>query len=127
MITLSLLKYLEDHNLGTIDQDMFWQKLSLGKTGIYITSIGQGITRGSRTVQRYEIYSRGANDVEGLKRLEDIIEFLNDSYGECNLPSVPGLTDGFVNVTIKPLGTPTNVGEDATGHIMWSVSGDLIY
>lgn len=127
MITLSLLKFLENNDLGVIDQDMYWQKLSLGKNGLYITSLGNSVVRGSRRIQRYELYSRGANDIDGLKRLESVIEFLNSSYGECNLPAVDGITDGFINVTIKPLGTPTSVGEDSTGRIIWSVTGELIY
>lgn len=41
MITLSLLKFIENNGLGVIDQDLFWQKLTLDKVGIYIADIGQ--------------------------------------------------------------------------------------
>lgn len=128
MITLSLLKFLEDNNLGTIDVDLFWQKLSLGKVGIYITDIGSAQARGARRSQRYEIYARGTSDPDGLARLNRVIEFLNNSYDTCSLPPVPPVTtDSYKNVTIMPLSTPTSVGEDANGRIIWSASGELIY
>lgn len=128
MITLSLLKLLENADLGAIDVDLFWQKIGLNKVGVYIADIGQAQTRGTRRVQRYELYSRGVSDVEGRQRLDAIVEFLNDSYDVCELPAVPPITnDSYENVTIMPLSTPTSVGEDSTGRIIWSVSGELIY
>jgi len=36
MITLSLAKHLEDEDFGVIDTDIFYQKLTLDKKGIYI-------------------------------------------------------------------------------------------
>lgn len=135
MITLSLLKLLEDNNLGTIDTDLFWQKLGLKDAkgnpaiGVFIVELGQAQPRGQRKHTRYELYSRGRNDAEGLARLQTIVEFLNSSYGICNLPAVTGVagSTSFSNVTITPLSTPTNVGEDANGRIIWSASGELIY
>lgn len=151
MITLSLLQYLSNNGYGIIDKDLFWQKLSLGKIGVYITSIGQSQERGQLRVQRYQLYSRGKNDVDGYNRLAKIVEFLNNSYGVCKLPKAGFLdldrgslatgslspsgtnSQAFANakeyesVTIMPVSTPTNIGEDTNGRIIWSVTGELRY
>ena len=58
MIVLSLLKFLEDNGLGKIDQDLFWEKIGLGKNGIYIASVGASQDRGMRNRQDYIFYSR---------------------------------------------------------------------
>lgn len=129
MITLSLLQYLADNHFGTIDVDLFWQKLSLGKKGIYIVDIGQPQSRGQRRTQRFELYSRGKNDVDGYEKLQNVIDFLNDSFGTCTLPkaTIYSGSKSFENVTIMPMSTPTNIGEDTNGRIIWSASGELIY
>lgn len=130
MITLSLLQYLSDNGFGTIDQNLFWQKLPLSKKGIFVLDIGQAQDRGMRRTQRYELYSRGNNDIEGYENLVQIINFLNDHYGQaCTLPkaSVYAGSTAYENVTIMPLSTPTNVGEDANGRIIWSTTGELKY
>lgn len=130
MITLSLLQYLSDNGFGTIDQDLFWQKLSLNRKGVFVLDIGQPQDRGMRRTQRYELYSRGTNDIDGYEKLVQIIDFLNAHYGDtCTLPKA-GVYDGsqaYENVTIMPLSTPTNVGEDANGRIIWSTTGELKY
>lgn len=130
MITLSLLQYLSDNGFGTIDQDLFWQKLSLNRKGVFVLDIGQPQDRGMRRTQRYELYSRGINDIDGYEKLVQIIDFLNAHYGDaCTLPKA-GVYDGsqaYENVTIMPLSTPTNVGEDANGRIIWSTTGELKY
>lgn len=127
MITLSLLKHLENQGIGTIDADLFWQKLTLDKTGLYITSAGNATDRGSRKRQTYTLYARGTSDVEGLKLLQRALDILNSSYELCDLPAVADITDGFHNVTILPTSTPSNNGLDAHDRIIWSASGDIIY
>lgn len=129
MITLSLLQFLANNGFGTVDIDLFWEKLSLNKNGIFIKSIGQAQERGQRRTQRYEIYSRGSNDVNGYERLKAIIDFLNDSYDNCVLPKCPlvASSEEYSNVTILPLSTPTNIGEDGNGRTIWSASGELNY
>lgn len=128
MITLGILKRLEDNGLGTIDENLFWEKLTLDKVGVYITSIGNNRTRGQRRVQSFTIYSRGANDVSGYKKLKQIINFLNSSYEACTLPAVPPIyTEPIQNVTIMPLGTIENAGLDSHDRIVWSVTGEIIY
>ena len=131
MITLSLLKFIENNGLGVIDQDLFWQKLTLDKVGIYIADIGQTKERGGRNVVQFELYSRGENDVDGYKRLQAILDLLNNNYVACALPSVQNgsktITDGFSNVTIMPPSSISNYGLDSQGRIIYSATGTLYY
>lgn len=128
MITLALLKYLEDNGLGTIDQDLFWEKLGLDRTGLYITSTGVSRNRGERRRQDYVIYSRGKTDVAGREKLELVHDLLNHSYEVCELPAVPpALAEGFKNVTIMPPASISNTGVDANGRVIWSLAGTIYY
>lgn len=128
MITLSLLKYMEENGLGVIDKDLFFQKLTLDKIGIYIADLGEAIPRGSRRRQSFEIYARGKNDVDGYKRIKAVIELLNNSYGVCILPSVPPIVDEpYNNVQIMPMSSITNAGLDATGRIIYTANGTIYY
>jgi len=107
---------------------MFWQNIGLDAEGLYIVNIGQAQTRGSRRVQRYEIYARNKSKLAGLKLLESVIELINNSYSVCELPAVEKYdVPAFGNITLMPLSTPTRVGEDANGRIIWSTSGNIIY
>lgn len=131
MITLSLLKFIENNGLGVIDQDLFWQKLTLDKVGIYIADIGQTKERGGRNIVQFELYSRGSNDVDGYKRLQAVLDLLNNNYVVCNLPSVQNgsqvITEGFSNVTIMPPSSISNYGLDSQGRIIYSATGTLYY
>lgn len=128
MITIALLKFLEDNGIGTIDTDMFWQNIEIDSDGLYIVNIGQTQARGSRRVQRYEIYVRNKSKLKGLQLLESVIELINNSYAVCELPAVDKYeVPAFGNVTLMPLSTPTRVGEDVNGRIIWSASGNIIY
>ncbi|MDO4527116.1 MAG: hypothetical protein Q4B87_03445 [Candidatus Saccharibacteria bacterium] len=129
MITLNFLKFLENNGFGTIDEDLFWQKLSLGRNGIYIVNIGEAQNRGRRRSQRFELYSRASSDFEALHKLEEIIDFVNNAYPVCALPAVPefDIDNGYSNITILPISTPTRVGEDENDRIIWSASGTIIY
>lgn len=131
MITLSLLKFIENNGLGVIDQNLFWQKLTLDKVGIYIADIGQTKERGGRNIVQFELYSRGSNDVDGYKRLQAILDLLNNNYVVCDLPSVQNgsqvITEGFSNVTIMPPSSISNYGLDSQGRIIYSATGTLYY
>lgn len=131
MITLSLLKFIENNGLGVIDQNLFWQKLTLDKVGIYIADIGQTKERGGRNIVQFELYSRGSNDVDGYKRLQAVLDLLNNNYVVCNLPSVQNgsqtITEGFSNVTIMPPSSISNYGLDSQGRIIYSATGTLYY
>lgn len=131
MITLSLLKFIENNGLGVIDQNLFWQKLTLDKVGIYIADIGQTKERGGRNIVQFELYSRGNSDIDGYKRLQAILDLLNNNYVVCNLPSVQNgsqtITEGFSNVTIMPPSSISNYGLDSQGRIIYSATGTLYY
>lgn len=128
MITLALLKFLEDNGFGEIDKDLFWQKMGLGNKGLYIVEIGASEDRGSRTSSVYEIYSRGVNDVQGYQILQQVADFLNKSYTVCTLPSVPPITDyQYRNVTIMPVSTISNTGVDSEGRVIYSITGKIYY
>lgn len=127
MITLNLLKLLEDNNLGTIDKDLFWEKLTLGKIGVYVSSLGATNERGSRRTQTFELYSRGNSDVAGYRRLKDIVDFLNASYSVCTLPAVDNISEPIENITIMPMSSIVNGGLDDNGRIIWTATGTIYY
>ena len=129
MITLSFLKLLENNGFGMIDEDLFFQKLTLDKKGLYISDIGDPIVRGQRRTQSFELYARGDNDVWGYQTLTEILDFLRNSYSEvCELPAVPPITTTeYSNVTILPTGGITNVGLDDNNRIIYSIQGQIIY
>jgi hypothetical protein len=135
MITLSFLKLLEDEGFGTIDVDLFFQKLTLDKKGVYIADVGNPVAKGSRDTQSYELLARGDNDVDGYKALRDIRKFLAQNYSNiCELPAVPDpnnpdniITEGYTNVELSKPSTITNVGLDAQNRIIYSMTGTIIY
>lgn len=130
MISLQLLKYLENNGFGTIDQDLLWEKETLDKIGIFIVSNSVQTPRGGRNVQRFTFYSRGKNDVEGYKKLEAIRDFLSSlaTYDNCTLPAVPPIVANEQNnVTIMPMSTINNVGRDENGRLVWSCDGYIYY
>lgn len=127
MITLNLLKLLENNNLGTIDKDLFWEKLTLGKIGVYVSSLGATNERGSRRTQTFELYSRGNSDVAGYRRLKDIVDFLNASYSVCTLPAVDNISEPIENITIMPMSSIVNGGLDDNGRIIWTATGTIYY
>lgn len=126
MITINLLKYLEDNGLGKIDESLFWQKLALGRNGVYIADLGATSERGKRKTTRFELYSRGKSDIQGFKQLEQIVRFLNSSFDVCTLPAVEGIAEKAENVTIMPLSTIASSGMDENGRTIFTATG-LIY
>lgn len=129
MITLSFLKLLENEGFGTIDVDLFFQKLTLDKKGIYIADIGDPVERHGRDTQSYELLARGNSDVDGYKLLKDIRKFLVTEYQNiCELPAVPPITtEAYTNVELSKPSTITNVGLDANNRIIYSMTGTIIY
>lgn len=129
MITLSLLKLLEDEGFGTIDVDLFYQKLTLDKKGLYIADIGDSVGRHNRDAQSYEILSRGINDVDGYKKLNDVRKFLHDEWHTiCELPAVPPVTNKiYENVELSKPSSITNVGLDAQNRVIYSITGTILY
>lgn len=129
MITLSFLKLLEDEGFGTIDDDLFFQKLTLDKKGLYIADIGDPGSKGARDLQSYELFARGDNDVDGYKLLKDVRRFLINEYSTiCELPAVSPITSvGYTNVELSKPSTITNVGLDDNNRIIYSITGTIIY
>lgn len=129
MITLSLAKHLEDEGFGVIDTDIFYQKLTLDKKGIYIADVGESVGRHSRDSQGYEILSRGTSDVDGYKRLQEIRKYLISNYQDiCELPAVPPIsTESYTNVHLTKPSSITNVGLDAQNRVIYSITGSILY
>lgn len=131
MLTLSFLKLLEDEGFGTIDGDLFFQKLTLDKKGIYIADIGEPGQRHGRDTQSYEMLARGSSDValDGYKKLLAIRKFLITEYQNiCELPAVPPITtEVYTNVELSKPSTITNVGLDANNRVIYSMTGTIIY
>ena len=129
MITLSFLKLLENEGFGTIDIDLFFQKLTLDKKGVYIADIGDPVARGSRDTQSYELLARADNDVDGYKKLTEIRRFLVQNYSNiCTLPVVPPITaEEYTNVELSKPSTITNVGLDAQSRVVYSMTGTIIF
>lgn len=128
IITLSILQLLADNGFGTVDEDLFWEKLGIGKEGIYITDVGDTQARGIRYSTTFELYSRGSSDLDGYQRLQKVVDFLNESYSVCSLPAVPPYTDtGFSNVQIMPPSTIASIGEDGNGRVIYSITGKIYY
>lgn len=129
MVTLSFLKLLSDNGFGEIHTNLFYQKLTLDKKGIYIADVGDVMGRHSRDAQGYELLSRGTNDVEGLKALQEIREYLVNEYQNiCDLPAVPPITtQGYKGVHLTKPSTITNVGLDAQNRVIYSMTGTILY
>lgn len=128
IITLSILQLLADNGFGTVDEDLFWEKLGIGKEGIYITDVGDTQARGVRYSTTFELYSRGSSDLDGYQRLQKVVDFLNESSSVCSLPAVPPYTDiGFSNVQIMPPSTIGSIGEDGNGRVIYSITGKIYY
>lgn len=136
MITLSFLKLLQDEGFGTLallgnepGADLFFQKLTLDKKGVYIADIGNPGAKGSRDTQSYELLVRGSNDVDGYKRLTEIRQFVIRNYSNiCELPAVPPVSSvSYRNVELTRPSTITNVGMDDQNRIIYSMTGTIIY
>lgn len=127
IITLSILQWLADNGFGTIDEDLFWEKLGLGKVGLYISDIGDAQERGVMPSTTYEIYARGSSDLDGYERLQAVADFIRANYGSCTLPATSYTSEGFTNVTFEPPSTISSVGEDGTGRVIYSITGRVYY
>lgn len=131
--TLSLLKFLSQKGFGQMSRDLFWEDIELGKSGVYITSLGQAQEVHTRRIQQFELIARGDTKISGYTKLAEIAEFLNKSYSEiCSLPSVQNKAGETVceeigNVTVMPLSTVTNGGVDSEGKTIWTANGRIEY
>lgn len=137
MITLHVLKLLENEGFGTIalqgnetgDTLLFLEKLPVGKEGIYIMSRGASLDRGQRKSLNFDLFARGANDMEGYQKLEEILHFFsNECYPVCQLPIVEGYSQNqYKNAAIIPIGNIENVGVDETDRVIYTMTAQIIY
>lgn len=128
MITLSFLKLLENKGLGRIDEDLFWQDMTLDKVGVYIADIGDGLEKGKRKSQSFELIARGKSKVDGYKRLKKIIDFMTKAEVICEMPNYPPVfNEKYHNVSVKVTSTITTVGKDDNDRIIYSAQGQIIY
>lgn len=134
MIALHILKLLEDEGFGTIGTDLFFEEAPLDgqgkpKQGVWIVERGTSVSRFNHQTQNFDIYSRYTNNLTGYKKLEDILDFLQEAYGEvCELPTVPPHSNTvYENVRITPVGSVENVGVDENSKIVRVISGTVQY
>lgn len=135
MITLRILKLLEQAGHGTIDINgtrktagLYFEKLPQGKTGVAIFSRGAEMGHGKRYAQAFDLYSRGVNDVEGYQKLESIISTLEDAYTACNLPVVANIDEeDYTNVSITMISNIENVGQDENDRVLYSVTAQVSF
>ena len=134
MIALHILKLLEDEGFGTIDTDLFFEEAPLDgqgkpKQGCWIVERGTSVTRLNHQTQNFDIYSRYTNKLTGYKKLEAILDFLQEAYGEvCELPAVPPYSSTvYHNVRIEPTSSVENVGTDVDNKIVRVISGIVRY
>lgn len=136
MITLSFLELLSQEGYGEIDVDLFWNKLSLDNDGIFIADVGNPKSNGQRKTQGYELFARyKQSDVKGQYKLNQIQKFIEDLRGSiCKLPSIEIIIDGKKvvipeqkNISLTIPSSTTNIGLDAKGRVVFSITGTIIY
>lgn len=133
MITLHFLKLLENAGFGTIGTDLYYQKAPVvngqEREGMWIVDRPSATTRRNIKVQQFDIYSRYTDPVDGSKKLQAILDYLEQTKAKpCTLPTVPNYSSiQYVNVRVTPLTSLENVGVDSTGKIVRVISGELRY
>lgn len=134
MIALHILKLLENEGFGTIDSDLFFEEAPLDgqgkpKQGCWIVERGTSVNRFNTQTQNFDIFSRFSNKLTGYKKLEAILEYLQEAYGEvCELPAVPPHSSTvYGNVRIEPTSSVENVGTDVDNMIVRVISGTVQY
>lgn len=134
MITLSILKELENNGFGTIDTDLFFEEASLDskgqpKNGVWIVTRGSAVSRVNVEIQSFDLYSRYSNKLTGHQKLESILEWLQEAYGDvCTLPACPPYTtQTYTNVRIFPQSSIESVGFDENNKLVRVISFEVYY
>lgn len=134
MITLSILKELENNGFGTIDTDLFFEEASLDskgnpKNGVWIVTRGSTVSRTNVEIQSFDIYSRYSNKLTGHQKLDSILEWLQEAYGDvCTLPACPPYTtQTYKNVRIFPTSSIESVGFDENNKLVRVISFEVFY
>lgn len=134
MITLSILKQLENEGFGTIDTDLFFEEASLDskgnpKNGTWIVTRGSQVSRVNTEIQSFDIYTRYANKLTGHQKLESILEWLKEAYSDvCTLPACPPYTtQTYTNVRIFPTSSIESVGFDENNKLVRVISFEVYF
>lgn len=130
MVTLHVLQYLQDNGFGTRDESLFFEKLPLGKVGVAIFSRGGEKTFGRRrALQRFDLYSRGSDDMTGMNILDNISTFFSDNYDDlCTLPVVPNVSNRqYTKARITGIGNVENLGLDENDRVIYRLACEIIY
>lgn len=135
MVTLRILKLLEQNGFGTVDingtvktNGLYFEKLPQGKTGVAIFSRGAAMGHGMRLTQAFDLYSRGTNDVEGYRKLEQIAELMTDSFTVCTLPKITGIDETeYTNCSIVPISNIENAGQDENDRVLYTITAQITY
>lgn len=132
MITLSILKELENEGFGTIDTDLFFEEASLDskgnpKNGIWIVTRGSAVSRVNVEIQSFDIYTRYSNKLTGHQKLQEILEWLQEAYGDvCTLPACPPYTtQTYKNVRIFPTSSIESAGFDENNKLVRVISFEV--
>ena len=135
MVTLRILKLLEQNGFGTMSIDtpvtedgLYFESLPQDCTGVAIFSRGAEMGRGLRRSQAFDLYSRGENNVDGYKTLEQITELMLDSFAVCTLPELPGIDEvKYTGVNIVPISSIENAGQDENDRVLYSITAQVTY
>lgn len=135
MITLRILKLLEEAGLGTINIDgtvktngLYFEKMPQGATGVAIFSRGAQMGHGMRVSQAFDLYSRGLNDVEGRQKLEEITDLMRDSFTVCTLPVVANIDEvDYNHCSIVPISNIENAGVDENDRVLYVMTAQITY
>lgn len=134
MITLSILKELENEGFGTIDTDLFFEEASLDskgnpKNGIWIVTRGSAVSRVNVEIQSFDIYTRYSNKLTGHQKLQEILEWLQEAYGDvCTLPACPPYTtQTYKNVRIFPTSSIESAGFDENNKLVRVISFEVYF
>lgn len=130
MVTLHILQYLQDNGFGTRDENLFFEKLPLDAVGVAIFSRGGEKTYGRRrAVQRFDLYSRGSDDMTGMDVLDKISTFFSDNFDDlCNLPTIPGVSNRqYQKARITGIGNVENLGLDENDRVIYRLGCEIIY
>ena len=135
MISLHIGKLLEQAGFGTLDvsgsvksNGIYTEYLDVSKTGLTIYTRGADMARGVRRAQVLGIESRGVNNVAGQTKLEDLLEYIKNSYVQCTLPTpimlgTQTLSDKkYSQVTIEVISNVENKGADPVNRVIYGIT-----
>lgn len=132
MITLHIAKLLANEGFGTLETDIFWEDAPLDSRGnpidgIWVVPRGPAVNRFTVHTQGFDIYARSKNKVTSSKKLEDILDYLQDAFAEvCELPLVPPHSyTRYYDVVIMPVTGIENVGTDEQEKVVRVISGEI--